>query len=40
VAGDRGGEGLFELAPVAGAGDIPAGVKPPVDKTFRAFDPG
>jgi transposase len=40
VAGDRDDEGLFELAPVAGPGGIPAGVKPPVDKTFRAFDPG
>ena len=39
MAGDRDDEGLFELAPAAGAEGIPAGVKPPVDKTFRAFDP-
>ena len=40
MAGDRDSDALFELAPVADAGDIPAGVKLPVEKTFRAFDPG
>jgi transposase len=39
VAGDRDGEGLFEFSPVAGARETPGGVKPPVDKTFRVFDP-
>jgi transposase len=40
VAGDREGEGLFEFSPVVQVESIPAGVKVPVDKTFRAFDPG
>lgn len=40
MAGDRVDEGLFEFSPEARAEDIPAGVRPLVGKTFRAFDPG
>jgi transposase len=39
VAGDREGEGLFEFSRAVQVESIPAGVKVPVDKTFRAFDP-
>jgi hypothetical protein len=40
VAGDAGEDGLFAIDPVQRVDARDVAPKPPVDKTFRAFDPG
>jgi len=40
VAGDAGEDGLFSIDPAQRIGALSGVLKPAVDETFRAFDPG
>mgnify|MGYP006318168095 FL=1 len=40
MAGDAGEDGLFSIDPAQRVDARDVAPKPPVDKTFRAFDPG